>query len=95
MAIIVHYIGNDDKLGTTFFESTSTHEPLIAIVAEECLIDFRELIGQHSGENMAAAVWDTVQNFGITGRVKSTSFALCKTQSLIDYRLRDGQRNQQ
>jgi hypothetical protein len=26
MAIIIHYIGNDGKLGTPFFESTSTQE---------------------------------------------------------------------
>jgi hypothetical protein len=52
---------------------------VIAIVAEECLIDFRELIGQYSGENMAAAVWDTVQSFGITGRVNLILFDLCKT----------------
>ncbi|KAJ7112850.1 hypothetical protein C8R43DRAFT_829099, partial [Mycena crocata] len=35
---------------------------------EECLIDFRELIGTHSGENMAAAVWETVEKFGLKGR---------------------------
>ncbi|KAJ6479360.1 hypothetical protein DFH09DRAFT_855817, partial [Mycena vulgaris] len=35
----------------------------------ECLIDFRELIGTHSGENMAAAVWATVEKFGLSGRV--------------------------
>ena len=31
----------------------------VYIVAEELLIDFRELIGEHSGENMAEAVWAT------------------------------------
>lgn len=36
--------------------------------SEECLIDFRELIGEHSGENMAAAVWETVEKFGLGGR---------------------------
>ncbi|KAF8183886.1 hypothetical protein K438DRAFT_1599141, partial [Mycena galopus ATCC 62051] len=36
---------------------------------EESLIDFRELIGQHSGENMASAVWETVTTFGLKGRV--------------------------
>ncbi|KAF7372114.1 Transposase-like protein [Mycena venus] len=36
---------------------------------EECLIDFRELVGQHSGENMAAAVWATVEKFGLIGRI--------------------------
>ncbi|KAJ6603668.1 hypothetical protein B0H10DRAFT_1673306, partial [Mycena sp. CBHHK59/15] len=32
---------------------------------EESVIDFHELIGQHSGENMAAAVWETVEKFGL------------------------------
>ncbi|KAJ6525049.1 hypothetical protein DFH09DRAFT_888882, partial [Mycena vulgaris] len=32
---------------------------------EEWLIDFRELVGQHSGENMAATVWETVEKFGL------------------------------
>ncbi|KAJ7483631.1 hypothetical protein FB451DRAFT_1009682, partial [Mycena latifolia] len=32
---------------------------------EECLIDFRELVGAHSGENMADAVWATVEKFGL------------------------------
>ncbi|KAF8149253.1 hypothetical protein K438DRAFT_1625189, partial [Mycena galopus ATCC 62051] len=35
----------------------------------ECLIDFRELVGQHSGENMTAAVWETVEKFGLIGRI--------------------------
>ncbi|KAJ7096875.1 hypothetical protein C8R44DRAFT_538099, partial [Mycena epipterygia] len=41
---------------------------------EECLIDFRELIGEHSGENMAAAVWETVEKFGLIGRI--TAFVM-------------------
>ncbi|KAJ7437540.1 hypothetical protein FB451DRAFT_1012372, partial [Mycena latifolia] len=41
---------------------------------EECLIDFRELIGQHSGENMAATVWETVKDFGLIGRI--TAFVM-------------------
>ncbi|KAJ7926484.1 hypothetical protein B0H13DRAFT_1576822, partial [Mycena leptocephala] len=32
---------------------------------EECLIDFRELVGAHSGENMALAVWETIEKFAI------------------------------
>ncbi|KAF5360260.1 hypothetical protein D9758_009172 [Tetrapyrgos nigripes] len=35
----------------------------------EVLIDFRELVGEHSGANMAEAVWDTLEKFGITARV--------------------------
>jgi hypothetical protein len=33
------------------------------------LIDFRELIGEHSGENMAKCVWETLESLGLTGRV--------------------------
>ncbi|KAJ7246902.1 hypothetical protein B0H12DRAFT_1020983, partial [Mycena haematopus] len=41
---------------------------------EECLIDFREFVGQHSGENMAAVVWQTVEDFGLKGRI--TAFVM-------------------
>ncbi|KAJ6556719.1 hypothetical protein B0H10DRAFT_1847432, partial [Mycena sp. CBHHK59/15] len=41
---------------------------------EECLIDFCELIGEHSGENMAATVWETVETFGLVGRI--TAFVM-------------------
>jgi hypothetical protein len=37
--------------------------------AEELLIDFRELIGEHSGENMAEAIWQTLELYGLVGRV--------------------------
>ncbi|PBK88168.1 hypothetical protein ARMGADRAFT_937708, partial [Armillaria gallica] len=36
---------------------------------EEILIDFCELIGEHSGINMAAAVWETLQKYGSTRRI--------------------------
>jgi hypothetical protein len=36
---------------------------------EELLIDFRELEGEHSGENMAEAVWETLTCFGIENQV--------------------------
>jgi hypothetical protein len=36
---------------------------------EELLIDFRELEGEHSGGNMAEAVWETLTCFGIEDRV--------------------------
>jgi hypothetical protein len=42
------------------------------LVAEELLIDFRELLGEHSGENMAEAVWETLVMYGIEGRVVIT-----------------------
>ena len=34
---------------------------LLCSLAEELLIDFRELIGEHSGENMAEVVWETLK----------------------------------
>lgn len=36
---------------------------------EELLIDFRELIGAHTGENMADAVYETLNLYGLKGRV--------------------------
>ncbi|KAF8065126.1 hypothetical protein FPV67DRAFT_1419270, partial [Lyophyllum atratum] len=36
---------------------------------EELLIDFCELVGEHSGENMAEAVWGTMKLYGLIGRV--------------------------
>lgn len=41
---------------------------------EELLIDFRELVGEHSGENMAEEVWSTLETYGLDdGRVHITS----------------------
>ncbi|SJK99091.1 uncharacterized protein ARMOST_02377 [Armillaria ostoyae] len=36
---------------------------------EDLLIDFRELIGRHTGENMAEAVWDTLTLYGLRDKV--------------------------
>ncbi|KAG2120020.1 hypothetical protein DEU56DRAFT_747134, partial [Suillus clintonianus] len=36
---------------------------------EELLIHFHELVGEHSGENMAQAVFETLHLFGLKGRV--------------------------
>lgn len=41
--------------------------------AEELLIDFQELIGQHLGENMAEAVWATMELYGL---IRKASFVL-------------------
>jgi hypothetical protein len=40
---------------------------------EELLIDFCELVGEHSGENMAEVVWETLVRYGIHGRVSTNS----------------------
>ncbi|KAJ6600159.1 hypothetical protein B0H10DRAFT_2231031 [Mycena sp. CBHHK59/15] len=39
---------------------------------EETLIDFRELQGEHSSENMAEEVWASLEAYGLQGRVGST-----------------------
>jgi len=36
---------------------------------EELLIDFHELVGEHSGENMAEVVWKTLEMYGLLGQV--------------------------
>ncbi|KAJ6589774.1 hypothetical protein B0H10DRAFT_1825384, partial [Mycena sp. CBHHK59/15] len=41
---------------------------------EEMLIDFRELVGEHSGENMAEAVWTTLKIYGIESGYVSLVF---------------------
>ncbi|KIL55008.1 hypothetical protein M378DRAFT_201131 [Amanita muscaria Koide BX008] len=58
--------------------TSSNQYAFLAIVAhyitndgrlEELLIDFRELVGAHSGENMGEAVWKTLEMYGLFGRV--------------------------
>ncbi|KAK6984038.1 ribonuclease H-like domain-containing protein [Favolaschia claudopus] len=56
MAIVAHYVTNEGKLDTQ-------------LRSEELLIDFVELIGEHSGENMAEVVWESLDRYGLIGRV--------------------------
>ena len=37
---------------------------------EEVILDFREIVGEHSGENLADAVWSTIEMYGLKGRVR-------------------------
>jgi hypothetical protein len=41
---------------------------IVHVSAEELLIDFKEIIGQHNGENLAEAVWGTLELYGITDK---------------------------
>lgn len=44
------------------------------MLLEELLIDFRELVGEHSGENMAEEVWACLETYGLDdGRVPINS----------------------
>jgi len=42
---------------------------VFTLFVEELLIEFKELIGQHTGENMAEAVWATLELYKITDKV--------------------------
>jgi hypothetical protein len=48
---------------------TSMFVPVPNIITEELLIDFRELIGEHSGENLAEAVYETLQLYELKDKV--------------------------
>ncbi|KAJ7061221.1 hypothetical protein C8F01DRAFT_938333, partial [Mycena amicta] len=39
---------------------------------EECLIDFAELVGDHSGAAIATTVWKCLTEYGIEGRASIT-----------------------
>jgi len=68
LAIVMHYVTNDWKLGK--FSSLSRRLVLIFLLfTEELLIDFCEIIGEHSGENMAAIVWATLELYEIQNKV--------------------------
>ena len=41
----------------------------ISTMSEELLIDFHELVGEHSGENLAHAIYDTLNLYGLKGWV--------------------------
>ena len=65
MAIVAHYITTAGVLGKSqcawiLILVTNWHCSL-----EELLIDFRELEGEHSGMNLAGALWETLTMFGI------------------------------
>jgi hypothetical protein len=67
LAIVVRYINEDFELGECFgLDLVSCQlNPLI----EEILVDFKELVGEHSGENLAEIVWDVLSTYGIANKV--------------------------
>ena len=62
LAIVVHYVMNDWRLGKPILHS---HLYYSFTSLEETLIDFKELIGKHYGNNMADAIWGTLELYGI------------------------------
>ena len=56
-----------DSIGIIIFKHCS--------LPEELLIDFQELTGEHSGENMAEAVWATLELYGLIRKASFSSSA--------------------
>jgi hypothetical protein len=69
LAIAAHYVTNDGQLGSFFTLESEKIMIYIFSLAEELLINFQELIGQHSGENMAKAVWAMMELYSLIGKV--------------------------
>lgn len=46
-------------------------------MTEELLIDFQEIIGDHSGENMAEVVWKTLELYGLKAKVSCSNTLNC------------------
>ena len=69
--MVAHYVNKEGKLGNKY----SCHHSFRGtyILKEELLIDFRELVGEHSGENMAEVIWETLKRYGIENRVSDIS----------------------
>jgi hypothetical protein len=44
--------------------------------SEELLIDFKEIQGEHSGENLSALVWETMDLYGLKEKVCILSFCV-------------------
>lgn len=91
LAIVAHYITNEGECGEfpTVTCATTTN-----IFLEELLIDFRELIGQHSGENMASVVWSTLETYNIQDKVfrlRRFHFYFTLTDRTLDNCCNDGQ----
>jgi hypothetical protein len=39
----------------------------MTVALDELLIDFQEVMGEHSGENLGAVVWNTLEIYGLKG----------------------------
>ena len=63
----MHYINNEWQLGT--WKLNVSFELVPNIIIEELLIDFYKLIGEHSGENFAEAVYETLQLYEFQDKV--------------------------
>jgi hypothetical protein len=68
LVIVMHYITNDWKLVVQLFQFQFANANNCI---EELLIDFWEFLGKDTGENLAEAVWCTMELYGLQGQVHS------------------------
>lgn len=69
LAIVMHYVDDNWETRKSPFRAPMAHTDFSH--SEELLIDFRELLGEHSGENFASVVWETLELYGLVGRVSN------------------------
>jgi hypothetical protein len=48
---------------------------------EETLLDLKEIPGEHSGENLADAVWETLELYGLCDKV--TNHAMITNELIV------------
>jgi hypothetical protein len=64
----------------------------LMLCPEEVLIDFKELVGEHSGENLAELVWSALEMYGIEKKVCIQRHLIHgDTERLLGYHHRVGQ----
>jgi len=63
IAIIAHFVNVQGNLGMCSCNLSLL--PVTYGLIEEVLIDFHELLGSHTGENIADVVWETLEMYGI------------------------------
>jgi hypothetical protein len=68
LAIVARYITKDFELGEFVICSFLHHR--LTLTVEEVLLDFQEIQGEHSGENLAHIVWNTIELYGLVNKVR-------------------------
>ena len=87
MAIVAHYVTNDGQLGVFLLSQLITHlHPL----TEELLLDFCELIGEHSRENMAEAIWAMMELYGLIRKVSFHWVSIASSDAFTGHCYHDG-----
>jgi hypothetical protein len=82
MAIVARYVTNDWELGTSGMSAAFAVHLLTALSTEETLLDLKEVPGKHSGENLADAIWDTLEQYGLLGKVRKAFWTVGFLSSL-------------